>query len=45
MAVVDQETFEHLLPLAYEWAKEQEQFVLARGNPLGARHTADAHLA
>ena len=43
--MVDQETFAALLPRAYEWAKEQEQFVLARGNPLGARHTADACLA
>ena len=43
--MVDQETFAALLPRAYDWAKEQEQFVLARGNPLGARHTADACLA
>jgi hypothetical protein len=43
-AVVDQETFEHLLPLAYHWVKEQEEFVLARGNPLGPRHTHDANL-
>jgi hypothetical protein len=42
--VVDQETFEHLLPLAYHWAKAQEDFVLARGNPLGPRHTRDANL-
>jgi hypothetical protein len=45
MPVVDQETFEHVLPLAYEWAKKQEEVVLARGNPLGARHAADARLA
>jgi hypothetical protein len=42
--VVDQKTFEHLLPLAYQWAKEQEEFVLARGNPLGPRHARDASL-
>jgi hypothetical protein len=45
LAVVNQETFEHLLPLAYQWAKTQEDVVLARGNPLGARHAADARLA
>jgi hypothetical protein len=43
--VVDQETFEHLLPLAYNWAKAQEDFVLARGNPLSPRHKRDADLA
>ena len=45
MAVVDRETFEYLLPRAYEWAKAREEFVLARGMPLGARHAADAQLA
>ena len=44
-AVVDQETFENLLPLAYQWAKAQEDFVLARGNPLSPRHQRDAVLA
>ena len=44
-AVVNQETFEYLLPLAYQWAKAQEEFVLARGNPLGPRHVQDANLA
>ena len=43
-AVVDRETFEYLLPLAYQWAKTQEEFVLARGNPLGPRHAHDANL-
>jgi len=43
--VVDQETFEYLLPIAYRWAKAQEEFVLARGAPLGVRHTIDAQLA
>ena len=42
--MVDQETFEYLLPLAYQWAKAQEEFVLARGNPLGSRHARDAKL-
>jgi hypothetical protein len=40
--VLDQETFEHLLPLAYQWAKAQEDYVLARGVPLGPRHINDA---
>ena len=43
--MVDQETFEALLPRAYEWAKQQEEFVLAHGNPLGPTHAWDAHLA
>jgi len=45
MPAVDRETFEHLLPLAYEWAKRQEEFVLSHGNPLGPTHAWDAHLA
>jgi hypothetical protein len=45
MAAVDQETFKELLPRAVEWAKKQEAFVLARGNPLSPRHMADARLA
>lgn len=43
--VIDQEKFEQLLPFAYEWAKEQEKFILSHGNPLSARHMADARLA
>src|SRR5947209_10859565 len=43
-AVVNQDTFEHLLPLAYHWVKEQEEFVLAHGYPLGARRAHDANL-
>ena len=42
--MVDQETFDYLLPLAYEWAKTQEEFVLAHGHRLGARHAHDANL-
>jgi hypothetical protein len=45
LAVVDQEIFEQLLPLAYQWARMQEEFALARGVPLGPRHTADARQA
>ena len=43
--MVDQKTFEYLLPVAYQWAKAQEQFVLAQGSPLSPRHMADAELA
>jgi hypothetical protein len=43
--MIDQETFERLLPIAYQWAKEQEEFVLAHGTPLSAQHLADARLA
>ena len=43
--IVDEQTFEHLLPLACEWCKATEAFVLARGVPLGPRHLADARLA
>ena len=42
--MVNHETFEHLLPLAYEWAKQQEEFILAHGHPLGASHAHDANL-
>ena len=43
--MIDQKAFENLLPLAYQWAHAQEQFVLARGTPLGPRERADAQLA
>jgi hypothetical protein len=43
--VIDQETFENLLLLAYQWAKAQEEFVLAHGIPLSPQHLADARLA
>ena len=33
------------MPLAYEWAKAQEEFILAHGHPLGTTHTWDAQLA
>lgn len=42
--MIDQETFERLSALAYQWAKTQEQFVLARGASLNPRHMADARL-
>ena len=43
--MVDADTFERLLPVACEWARAQEQFVLERGIPLDAEHLADARLA
>ena len=43
--MIDQETFESLLPLAYQWAKAQEEFVLTHGTPLSPHHMADARLA
>jgi hypothetical protein len=43
--MIDQETFENLLPLAYQWAKAQEELVLAHGTPLSPQHIADARLA
>jgi hypothetical protein len=43
--MVDDATFEQLLPLAYDWAKAQEEFVLAYGAPLNSRHMDDARLA
>lgn len=43
--MIDKETFENLLPLAYQWAKSQEDFVLAHGTPLSPQHMADARLA
>jgi len=40
--VINQETFNRLLPAACDWAKAQEEFILARGVPLGARQAEDA---
>lgn len=45
MPAINQQTFDDLLPFAYEWAKRQEEFVLAHGHPLGSTHAWDAHLA
>ena len=45
MPVVDPETFEDLLPLAYAWTKKMEEFVLGHGNPLGTTQGWDAQLA
>jgi hypothetical protein len=43
--MIDQQTFEHLVPLAYQWAKTQEEFVLTHGTSLNSQHMADARLA
>jgi hypothetical protein len=42
--VVNQETFDRLVPLACGWAKAQEEFILVRGVPLSDRYAADAAL-
>ena len=42
MPVVDQETFEQLLPLAFQWARNIENFVLQHGSPLRRRQVDDA---
>ncbi|MEY2482822.1 MAG: hypothetical protein QOK24_1350 [Verrucomicrobiota bacterium] len=42
LQVIDQQTFEHLVPLACEWAKAQEELILARGSSLGSKAAADA---
>lgn len=42
--MIDQQTFDHLVPLAFQWAKAQEEFILARGSTLGSRASADALL-
>jgi hypothetical protein len=43
--MIDQATFDQLLPFAYEWAKAQEEYVLTHGIPLSPQHIADARLA
>jgi hypothetical protein len=43
--MIDSTTFERFVPLAHEWAKAQEEFILAHGIPLGSEQLADARLA
>ncbi|HKP02988.1 MAG TPA: hypothetical protein VJU77_06430 [Chthoniobacterales bacterium] len=43
--MIDQEKFDRLMPLACQWAKAQETYVLKHGLPLTARQMADARLA
>jgi hypothetical protein len=40
--VFDQKKFEQLLPLALQWARNVEKFVLRHGSPLPKRQVADA---
>lgn len=40
--MIDQKTFEDLLPFACQWAKAQEEFILARGAALTPRQAEDA---
>lgn len=40
--IINQEAFERILPLAYEWARSLEEFILARGVALGPKHREDA---
>jgi hypothetical protein len=43
--MIDQEKFERLMPLACQWAKAQEAYVLKHGVPLTPRQMADARRA
>lgn len=45
MTAADQNTFDKLLPIAIQWAKAQEAFVLRHGSSLSVRNLADAKLA
>ena len=40
--MVDQEIVTRLTPLALDWARDQEEFILRLGAPLGPRQLADA---
>lgn len=40
--MIDQEKFERLAPLAYQWAKRQEAYILQHGAPLAAHQLTDA---
>jgi hypothetical protein len=42
--MIDQKDFERLVPLAIQWAKRQERYILEHGVPLTAAQTADAHV-
>src|SRR3954470_13438123 len=41
-AMIERETFEELSLRALEWAKAQEEFILANGSPLSAAAAVDA---
>ena len=40
--MIDEDDFQRLLPLAWEWAKAQEEFILERGASLGPIYSIDA---
>jgi hypothetical protein len=40
--MIDQKDFDRLAPLAYQWAKSQEAFILQHGVPLALDQVADA---
>ena len=40
--MIDQERFDRLAQLAFQWAKKQEDFILEHGVPLAPRQIADA---
>ena len=42
--MIDQKDFDRLAPLALQWAKRQEAYVLAHGVPLTANQATDARL-
>lgn len=42
---LDQAHFDRLLPLAFQWATAQEEYILAKGASLDSVHTADAQRA
>jgi hypothetical protein len=43
--MIDQKDFDRLAPLASQWAKRQEAYILEHGVPLTADQTADARWA
>src|SRR4051812_37756376 len=43
--MIEQKEFERLAPLACEWAKRQEAYILQHGVPLNPNQTADARPA
>jgi hypothetical protein len=43
--MIDQTDFERLAPLAYQWAKGQEAYILKHGVPLASDQVADAQRA
>jgi len=43
--MIDQEKFDRLVPLASQWAKDQETYILKHGTPLSPRQLADARRA